>query len=115
VLITQLESYKCAAEIADACLLDADIEEIAGRFGFFVQSWLEDGLGRHRGVILQFEDELVACFKETLEKPQMGVQVELDGTFLRTLGIEEIVATILSGLGLAPDKVKWKSPLAFVS
>ena len=113
--IKQLESYKCAAEIADACVLDAEIEDIAGRFGFNVKSWLEDGLGRHRGIILQFEDDLVACFKETLEKPQPGVHVELDGTILRSLGVEKVVATILLGLELAPEKVKWKSPFSFLS
>ena len=113
--ITQLESYKCGAEIADACVLDAEIDDIAGRFGFNLKSWQVDGLGRHRGMILQFEDDFVACFKETLEKPQTGVHVELDGAILRSLGVEKVVATILLGLELAPERVKWKSPLAFVS
>ena len=113
--MVQLESYRCAAEIADVCVLDTRIGEIADSFGFSLKEWVEDGLGRHEGIIVKFEDELVACLKESLEKPGSGVRVEVDGAILRRLGVEKIVCFILSGLGLSVDLVKWKTHVEKVS
>lgn len=72
---------------------------------------MEEGLGPHRGYILQFPNGLVASLKESLWKPELGVHVEVDGVFLREMGIEKIVSTILSGLELPVDRLVWKSPL----
>lgn len=108
----QLESYKCTAEIAPVCVLNAKVGEVAARLSLTLHNWMEDGLGRHHGFILRVGERLVVRLRESLEKEDFGTEVEVDGAMLRSMGVESILELLMPCLGVRLDEIVWKTPAA---
>lgn len=85
--------------------------EIAQSFGFRVESWQEDGLGEAHGMFLRLPSERVILFREMQHLIKhdcvKGPTVWIDVGVVAEIGVEPLVAEVLTAINLPPEAVDW--------
>jgi len=106
--VSQLSEYQFPSPEMAIASLRVPLDQIAERSGLTVETWEEHGLGRARGMFVQFSSGRVALLRE-LEHAikhlgQEGPTIYVDAVAVAS-GVERLVAEILEGLGLPNSAV----------
>lgn len=109
-IVTQLNTYRWRSEDIALCILRVTLDDLAARAGLVPESWIEDGLGPHRGALCRLRSGRIASLVEAealVERGQVGPTVSVEVEDVATHGVAALVAEIVAAFSLAPTDVAW--------
>ena len=94
-------------------LLTVRLETIAAGIGLAIQSWREDGLGQQTGCAFRLPSGVIVHLVQAQplisSGRHRGPAVYADAGDVLPLGVEKLLAEVLSALALSRSDVEWQS------
>jgi hypothetical protein len=110
----QIADYRFSSTDWPIVSLAVNVATLAGRFGFTIDHWDEDGLGRASGMLLRLSSGRVVlvCELEHAVKRlgAKGPTIHVEASHLAQYGVEPLVDEVLDALELSREATDWIAP-----
>jgi hypothetical protein len=113
--VVQIADYRFSSTDWPIVSLVVDVATLAGRLGFTIDHWEEDGLGPASGMLLKLASGRVVLVSElehlVKHHRAKGPTIYVEASHLAQYGVEPLVSEVLDALELSREATDWIAPV----